>query len=147
MIALRSSSGRSIGSYKSPLVINGAKGGFRLLGKSANAVLDGRFRGNLEVRASSLGGVSAINALDIEDYVRGVVAGEMPSGWPQEALRAQAVAARTYALATSKDGDGFDQYADTRSQVYNGISGETAPTDAAVAATAAEIVAYKGKPI
>ena len=43
-----------------------------------------------------------------------------PSGWPPEALRAQAVAARTYALATSKDGDGFDQYADTRSQVYNG---------------------------
>ncbi len=147
VIALRSSTGRSIGSYKSPLVISGTRGGFRLLGNSANAAVDGRFRGNLEVRASSLGGVSAINALDIEDYIRGVVAGEMPSGWPQEALRAQAVAARTYALATSKDGDGFDQYADTRSQVYNGISGETAPTNAAVAATAGEIVAYKGKPI
>ena len=91
--------------------------------------------------------MSAINALNIEDYVRGVVAGEMPSGWPQEALRAQAVAARTYALATTKDGDGFDQYADTRSQVYNGIAGETAPTNAAVAATAGEIVTFQGKPI
>ncbi len=147
VITLRSSSGRTIGSYRSPLVIGGANGGLRLFGKSGNAAKDGTYRGNLEVRASALGGVSAINALNIEDYVRGVVAGEMPSGWPQEALRAQAVAARTYALATTKDGDGFDQYADTRSQVYNGIAGETAPTDAAVAATAGEIVSYQGKPI
>ena len=118
-----------------------------MLGSSANGVTDGRYRGNLEIRATSLGGVSAINAIGIEDYVRGVVAGEMPSGWPQEALRAQAVAARTYALATSKAGDGFDQYADTRSQVYNGIAGETPATDAAVAATAGEIVAFAGKPV
>ena len=147
VITLRSSSGRTIGSYRSPLVVGGANGGFRLFGKSANAAKDGTYRGNLEVRAASLGGVSAINALKLEDYVRGVVAGEMPSGWPQEALRAQAVAARTYALATTKDGDGFDHYADTRSQVYNGIAGETAPTDAAVAATAGEIVSFQGKPI
>ena len=147
VITLRSSSGRTIGSYRSPLVVGGANGGFRLFGKSANAAVDGTYRGNLEVRASALGGVSAINALNIEDYVRGVVAGEMPSGWPQEALRTQAVAARTYALATTKDGDGFDQYADTRSQVYNGIAGETAPTDAAVAATAGEIVTFQGTPI
>ena len=146
-IMLRSSSGRSLGTYASPLSIEGAARGLRVLGRSANAAVDGRYRGNLEVRASSLGGVSAINAIGIDDYVRGVVAGEMPSGWPQEALRAQAVAARTYALATSKNGDGFDQYADTRSQVYNGISGETATTNEAVAATAGEIVAYAGKPI
>lgn len=146
-VVLRSSSGRKLGSYRSPLVIEGASRGLRVYGKSANAAVDGRYRGNLEVRASKLGGVSAINAIGIEDYIRGVVAGEMPSGWPQEALRAQAVAARTYALATSKNGDGFDQYADTRSQVYNGIAGETATTDAAVAATAGEVVAYKGKPI
>jgi stage II sporulation protein D len=147
VISLTSSTGRRIGDYKSPLVVTGANGGFRLFGRSANAAKDGTYRGNLEVRASALGGVSAINALNIEDYVRGVVAGEMPSGWPQEALRAQAVAARTYALATTKAGDGFDQYADTRSQVYNGISGETAPTDAAVAGTAGEIVTFQGKPI
>ncbi len=146
-VLLRSSSGREIGTYRSPLAVEGAAGGLRVFGKSANAAVDGRYRGNLEVRASSLGGVSAINAIDIDSYVRGVVAGEMPSHWPQEALRAQAVAARTYALATSKDGDGFDQYADTRSQVYNGISGETAATDQAVAATAGEIVAFEGKPI
>ena len=113
-IMLRSSSGRSLGSYASPLAIEGAAGGLRVLGRSGNAAVDGRYRGNLEVRASSLGGVSAINAIGIDEYIRGVVAGEMPSGWPQEALRAQAVAARTYALATSKNGDGFDQYSDTR---------------------------------
>ena len=146
-VVLRSSGGRSLGSYASPLSITGDGGGVRVFGRSANAAVDGRYRGNLEVRASALGGVSAINALGIEDYIRGVVAGEMPSGWPQEALRAQAVAARTYALATSKNGDGFDRYADTRSQVYNGIVGETAATDAAVAATAGEVVAYQGKPI
>ncbi|MEA2194807.1 MAG: hypothetical protein QOG42_1241, partial [Solirubrobacteraceae bacterium] len=146
-IGLRSASGRDLGSYRSPLAIVGGPGGVRVFGTSANAAVDGRYRGNLELRASSLGGVAAINALAIDDYVRGVVAGEMPAGWPQEALRAQAVAARTYALATSKDGDGFDQYADTRSQVYDGIAGETPATDAAVAATVNEIVAYAGKPI
>ncbi len=146
-IVLRSSSGRELGTYASPLALEGAPRGLQVFGRSANAAVDGRYRGRLEVRASALGGVSAINAIAIDDYVRGVVAGEMPASWPQEALRAQAVAARTYALATSKDGDGFDQYSDTRSQVYNGISGETATTDEAVAATAGEIVAYDGKPI
>jgi stage II sporulation protein D len=100
VITLSSSSGRTIGSYKSPLVVGGANGGFRLFGKSANAAVDGTYRGNLEVRASALGGVSAINALGIEDYVRGVVAGEMPSGWPPEALRAEAVAGRRSAVAS-----------------------------------------------
>jgi stage II sporulation protein D len=146
-VVLRSSSGRQLGTYGSPLALEGAAGGIQVFGRSGNAADDGRYRGRLEVRASALGGVSAIDAVAIDDYVRGVVAGEMPASWPQEALRAQAVAARTYALATTKDGDGFDQYSDTRSQVYNGIAGETAATDAAVAATAGEIVAYDGKPI
>ena len=146
-VTLRSASGRALGTYASPLTIAGAAGGFQINGRSGNAARNGRYRGSLQLRASALGGVSAINALKMDDYIRGVVAGEMPSGWPQEALRAQAVAARTYAMATSKNGDGFDQYADTRSQVYNGISGETAATDAAVAATTGEVVTYDGKPI
>ncbi|HVF79234.1 MAG TPA: SpoIID/LytB domain-containing protein [Solirubrobacteraceae bacterium] len=147
VVHLRSASGRDLGSYGSPLAITGAGGGVQVNGRSGNAARNGRYRGNLLLHASALGGISAINALGIDDYIRGVVAGEMPSGWPQAALRAQAVAARTYALATSKNGDGFDQYADTRSQVYNGISGETATTDEAVAATAGEVVSYAGKPI
>ncbi len=146
-VTLRSASGRSLGRYRSPLTIVGASGGIQVLGSSGNAVTDGRYRGELQIRSSSIGGLAAINALSLDDYIRGVVAGEMPSRWPQEALRAQAVAARTYALATRKDGAGFDQYSDTRSQVYNGMSGETAATDKAVAATSGEVVSYKGKPI
>ena len=146
-VTLRSASGRDLGSYASPLTITGARGGVQVNGRSGHAASNGRYRGDLQLRAAAIGGVAAINALGLDDYIRGVVAGEMPSGWPQEALRAQAVAARTYAVATSKNGDGFDQYADTRSQVYNGIAGETAPTDAAVAATAGEVVVSGGKPI
>ena len=146
-VLLRSASGRDLGTYQAPLAITGGPGGFELRGKAQNGVRNGRYRGTLEIRPAAIGGLSAINALDLESYVRGVVAGEMPSTWPQEALRSQAVAARTYALATTKPGDGFDQYADTRSQVYDGISGETATADLAVAATAGQIVVFDGKPI
>ena len=145
-VLLSSSSGRDLGTYQSPLRVSGAPGGVRLRGAAANGITDGRYRGDLELRPGSLG-IAAINAVNLEDYVRGVVAGEVPASWPAEALRAQAVAARTYAIATSKNGDGFDQYADTRSQMYVGIAGERASTNAAVAGTAGEVVAYNGKAI
>ena len=77
----------------------------------------------------------------------GVVARESPSSWPAEALKAQAVAARTYAVTTSKAGSGFDQYADTRSQVYGGVAAETASTNAAVTATRGQVVTYDGAPV
>ncbi len=146
-VTLRSASGRRIGTYRSPLTLTGAGGGIQLLGSSANAVRDGHYRGVLQIRSAAIGGLAAINAVGLDDYVRGVVAREMPAGWPQEALRAQAVAARTYALATRKDVAGFDHYADTRSQVYDGMSAETAATDEAVAQTRGKVVAYKGKPV
>ncbi len=107
----------------------------------------GTYRGALEYRASGLFGVQAVNAVAMEKYVRGVVSRESPSSWPAEALKAQAVAARTYALTTSKNGNGFDQYPDTRSQVYGGVDAETAATDAAVRDTAGEVVTYAGKPV
>jgi stage II sporulation protein D len=109
-------------------------------------VRDGLYRGAIEVRPAG-SGVNAINALNLEDYVRGVVSGESPSTWPAEALKAQAVAARTYAVTTSKGGDGFDQYADVRSQVYKGALAEFPSTDAAVAATRGEVVTFLGKPV
>jgi stage II sporulation protein D len=146
-ITLRTASGKLAGTYPSPLTVTGSPSAIKLFGRSGNATSDGRYRGALQIRAGSLGGLNAINQADLEDYVRGVVAGESPSSWPAEALRAQAVAARTYAITTAKSGRGFDQYADTRSQVYNGISGERATTDAAVAATRNEVVTYNGKPV
>jgi len=75
-----------------------------------------------------------------------VVGAESPSSWPADALRAQAVAARTYALTTG-GGANFDQYADTRSQMYVGVGGEVASTEAAVADTRGQIVTYDGKPV
>ena len=73
----------------------------RLMGPALNFVTSGLYRGAIEIRTEG-SGVTAINVLDLDTYVRGVVAGEMPSSWPLEALKAQAVAARTYALATRK---------------------------------------------
>src|SRR5206468_3589387 len=78
-----------------------------------------------------------VDAVGLEDYVRGVVSRESPASWPAAALQAQAVAARTYAVTTSGGAAtrGFDQYPDQRSQVYGGVSAEKPSTDAAVAAT------------
>ena len=105
----------------------------------------GSYRGSLEVRSSSAAGtVDAVNAVDLEDYVRGVISKESPASWPIEALKAQAVAARSYALSTAVRGSGFDVYDDTRSQVYGGVAAETAGTDQAVSATRSQVVLYGG---
>jgi stage II sporulation protein D len=117
----------------------------RLLGPALNFVTSGLYRGAIEIRTEGAG-VTAVNELDIDTYVRGVVAGEMPSSWPLEALKAQAVTARTYALATRKTTGLFDQYPDTRSQVYRGVIGESIRSDAAVRGTAGRILAYAGVP-
>jgi stage II sporulation protein D len=107
----------------------------------------GSYHGALVFSANGKGGVDAVNAVDLEDYVRGVVAAEMPSGWSSQALQVQAVAARTFAVTDSVGGSLYDVYADTRSQVYGGIGAETPSTDAAVAATRGQVVTYNGAPV
>ena len=89
---------------------------------------------------------SKVQRVPLERYVRGVLSAEMPSSWPLAALEAQAIASRTYALTAHAGGPRFDVYADTRSQVYRGASAETSQTNAAIAATAGQIVNYAGKP-
>jgi stage II sporulation protein D len=89
---------------------------------------------------------SKVRKVALETYVRGVVSAEVSSGWPLAALEAQAVASRTYALTAHAGGSKFDVYADTRSQVYRGVAAQTPQTDAAVAATAGQIVTYAGHP-
>ena len=69
----------------------------------------------------------------------------MPKEWPAEALQAQAVAARSYALASLVKNRAFDLYADPRSQVYYGVAAESPATTAAVQATRGEILTYGGK--
>jgi stage II sporulation protein D len=146
-VVLRSASGRALGKTDGPLRVTAGAAPVKLLGRSGQ-VTDGRYRGAIEFRSGTFG-INAINAVGLEDYVRGVVAGESPSSWPAEALQAQAVAARTYAITTDAGSaaDGFTQYPDTRSQVYEGVTGETATTDAAVAATRLQVVTYQDKPV
>ncbi len=78
--------------------------------------------------------------------MRGVVGAEMPTSWPLAALEAQAVASRTYALTDHAGGAHFDVYADTRSQVFLGTKAQSAQTNAAVTATAGQVVTYGGRP-
>jgi stage II sporulation protein D len=148
-VALYSASGRRLGTYAAPLRLAApSDGAFTLRGTAANGTRNGAYRGALEVRVAG-SGVQAINALDLEDYVRGVVSAESPASWPAEALKAQAVAARTYAVTTNVGSttDGIDQYADTRSQMYKGVAAELPSTDAAVAATKGQVVAQNGTPV
>ena len=121
----------------SPLVIRPAK--------NALVALDGRaYRGKLELVPQGEF-VRVVNVVPLESYLQGVVAGEMPFGWPAAALEAQAVAARSYALANLLKGKPYDLYSDVRSQVYLGVSGEKASTTQAVAATAGQVVLYAGR--
>jgi stage II sporulation protein D len=117
----------------------GARGG-----RSVRYEGRGEFRGEL-VAVPAGDGLYAVNRIGIDDYVQGVVPNEMPSSWPADALRTQAVAARSYALSTAVDGDGFDLYDDTRSQVYDGLSSETAATNRAVEDTAGEVIEAGGR--
>jgi stage II sporulation protein D len=87
-----------------------------------------------------------VKRVPLETYVRGVVSAEVSASWPMAALQAQAVASRTYAITAHVGGSRFDVYADTRSQMYLGKAAETPSTNAAVAATAGQIVTYAGKP-
>lgn len=107
--------------------------------------LDGRlYRGKLQIDVQS-GYLIAVNVVPLETYVQGVVAGEVPFSWPAEALKAQAVAARSYALSHLVKRKSFDLYSDVRSQVYAGVAGERPSTTEAVKATAGEVLLYAGK--
>ncbi|NBC67895.1 SpoIID/LytB domain-containing protein [Paenibacillus sacheonensis] len=104
------------------------------------------YRGAFEV--SGLGNrMAVVNEVPFEQYISAVVGAEMPASWPAEALKAQAVAARTYALY---QGFGFQiaHVVDTTlSQAYGGIGSEKAATIAAVEATQGEVAMYGGKVI
>ena len=135
-VRLRSGDGQDLGGCGNSLEATG--------GDAVRVVGKGAYRGSLVVVPRDSGGLYAINSVPLEAYLRGVVPNEMPADWPADALRAQAVAARSYALATA-DGGLWDQYDDTRSQVYGGISSETQETNQAVEATAGRVVKSNGK--
>ena len=138
-LTLYDQKGRKVGTFKAPLSVGGP-GPLHLAGR-------GSYRGWLEFRPAGAGAaVQTVNALHLEDYVRGVVSYEMPAGWASEALKTQAVAARTYAITSTVNGNGYELYPDTRSQMYGGVAAETPSTDTAVAATRGQIVTYNRRP-
>ena len=116
----------------------------RFVAGGAPLALDGTaYRGALLVHRQA-GRLTIVNRLPLDRYLRGVVPWEMPDDWHREALRAQSVVARSYALATLKPGALFDLYADTRSQVYGGIPAEAASTNRAIGSTAGRVVSWNG---
>ena len=112
----------------------------------ANLVSAGKaYRGTLEISRSG-GRLQLVNTVGLEAYLLGVVPGEMPKDWPLEALKAQAVAARTFAVRGLLTGRSFDLYSDWRSQVYYGVGSEAPGTTRAVRETRGEILTHEGKP-
>ncbi|HEV8656549.1 MAG TPA: SpoIID/LytB domain-containing protein, partial [Candidatus Limnocylindria bacterium] len=107
------------------------------------------YRGNLQVGLREEGNLRVVNFVSSDDYMRGALPGEMPSHWEMEALRAQAIAARTYAAwRQSTAGDRtWDVRDDTADQCYGGHAFESPRTTAAVDSTASLILTYDGKPI
>lgn len=114
-------------------------------GKGGTLTMGGRgYRGELRVTAVEKG-LQIIDVIGLDAYLLGVVPGEMPKEWPASALQAQAVAARSFALASAVKNRSFDLYSDQRSQVYYGVGAESPATTAAVKATRGEILTYAGK--
>ncbi|HET7274170.1 MAG TPA: SpoIID/LytB domain-containing protein [Longimicrobiaceae bacterium] len=136
--------GGAVGTGTDLLVVRPEDGGTLLV--------DGKpYRGVALVRTSGSGRVTAINRVDMENYLLGVVPREIGSVGEDliEAAKAQAVAARTYAVAQRgrRSALGFDYYATTSDQVYGGLEAEHAPVSRAVRSTAGEILTYQGEPI
>lgn len=104
-----------------------------------------RYRGRLQIRVLESGQLQAINHLPLEIYLASVVGSEMPATWPQAALRAQAVAARTYALSALKPAAVYDLKATVASQVYRGLASETESTWQAVSATRGQVLMQDGR--
>lgn len=107
-----------------------------------------QWRGDFVYRRSSSGNLTVINYVGLEDYVKGVLPYEIDPEWPEEAQKAQAVCARSFALGTHKHtSDGYDLCNTTNCQVYLGANKATAASDAAVDATKGEYLTYEGEPV
>ena len=134
--------GRTRARLRAPVRVTGGST-TKLHGLAENGRRGGTYRGRM-VLSRDGSGVLAVNHVSLEHYLYGVVPVEMPASWPEEALKAQAVVARSYALTSRRTGEAFDVYADVRSQVYGGVSVEVDSTTAAVRATRARVVTVGG---
>jgi stage II sporulation protein D len=111
----------------------------------APLTFDGRaYHGALLVRSNG-SHVSVVNAVSLDTYLRGVVPSESPSKWPLAALQAQAVAARSYAMAELNPASWYDLLPSTSDQVYGGIAAETPHSDHAVYSTLGQVLMWDGQ--
>lgn len=141
--------GRTVTTCSSPLRIR-AESGLLIHADFApehwDAKAERRYRGDFEVTAGP-SGLALVNVVDLEDYLRGVVPSEMSARYPAEALKAQAVASRSAALAMTArhQAAGFDVCDNQHCQVYGGATSEHPATDEAVRATEGEVLTYDGR--
>jgi stage II sporulation protein D len=125
----------------------------KLLIKSWNpdtVIINGRaFRGDVSLIRDNKGNLTAVNKINLEDYIRGILYNEASHYWPIEALKAQAIVSRTYAVYQMQENRvrDFDLTSDTYSQVYGGSASERFRTDKAVEETKGLILVYQGKVI
>ncbi len=106
------------------------------------------YRGTMEFRPDREG-FAVINALPLEEYLYSVLPSEMPAFWPMAALKAQAVAARSYTLASlgTFASRGYDLAGSVVSAAYGGVGSESAATTEAVNATAGQVLLFEGRPL
>jgi stage II sporulation protein D len=110
-----------------------------------------RYRGGFEIRPGATSGVTILNRIPMEEYLRGVVPNEIGHGRSDllEAVKAQAVAARTYALISrgQYEAVGYDLVATVADQVYSGVAAESPIVDQALLETRGVVAVYEGQPI
>jgi stage II sporulation protein D len=143
-VTVRRDDDKVVGRFPAPVAAAPAGSAIRLYKTALNGVEDGRYRGRMEFRPGASGGITSINVVGLDMYLLGVVPEEMPSSWHRQALRSQAVAARSYALASEPISPVFDFYPDTRSQVYRGRDAEEPRATDAVKDTEDRVVRYRG---
>ncbi|ADO58074.1 SpoIID/LytB domain-containing protein [Paenibacillus polymyxa] len=127
------------GSNNSKIIVNGGNNGIQVVERSQRT-----YRGDMEIGITS-GQLALVNEVPLEQYLYSVVGAEVYSSWPAEALKAQAVAARSYALAQGNRFQIGNVVDGTLSQAYNGKSSEHANVNEAVDATAGEVIKSGGK--
>ncbi|MFH1238913.1 MAG: SpoIID/LytB domain-containing protein [bacterium] len=120
---------------------------FKFSGNKWTQVNGKPYRGDIEVRKSPKGGVTVINVLDIDEYLYGVITEEISPAWPREAVKAQIVAARTFALknAGKHQDEGFDLCTTVHCQVYGGVNSEDRISNKYVDETRGQVITYQGK--
>jgi stage II sporulation protein D len=106
-----------------------------------------QFRGAMRLTVTGSGGLQAVNIVALDTYLRGVVPAEMPASWHMEAVKTQAVAARTYAWPRLGKSGSFDILPTAGHQVYRGVLSEHPRSDAAIAQTAGLVLLHNGKVI